>query len=117
MPIVRFKHWECIGKQQHVFTRQPQAHGSQSCKRDIILRLGRWILTAILHAETRGTLNCDLFQSYLGNIPGAAHCLRFDSLYYQVSQICSFVMNTTAYRSPHQNEQVMLGAYHNCYVN
>ena len=35
-------------------------------------------------AETRGNLDCNFFQSVLGNVPGAAHCLRFSSLYYQV---------------------------------
>lgn len=35
-------------------------------------------------AETRGNLDCNFFQSVLGNVPGAAHCLRFNSLYYQV---------------------------------
>lgn len=34
-------------------------------------------------AEQRGTLNCNLFNTFLGNVPGAAHCLRFDPLYYQ----------------------------------
>ena len=42
-------------------------------------------------AETRGTLNCNLGETFLGNIPGAAHCLRFDALYYQVSFLLSFL--------------------------
>lgn len=38
----------------------------------------------VFFAETRGAVNCNLWQTVLGNVPGAAHCLRFNPLYYQV---------------------------------
>ena len=46
------------------------------------------------YAETRGSLNCNLGETFLGNIPGAAHCLRFDPLYYQVSALLSLLPST-----------------------
>ena len=48
------------------------------------------------YAETRGTLNCNLGETFLGNIPGAAHCLRFDPLYYQVSFLSFFLPSTNS---------------------
>lgn len=48
-------------------------------------------------AETRGNLNCNFFQSFLGNVPGAAHCLRFDPLYYQVC-FCTDTIRCVLYR-------------------
>lgn len=58
----------------------------------------------VVCAESRGTLNCNLFNTFLGNVPGAAHCLRFDPLYYQVN-----VCQTTDYTELGESLQLMVG--------